>query len=395
MSSYFKQTCAAVCLALWCIAAQLQSQAPQDRVISPDVQADGSVIFHLNAPGADSARVRGTFADGMIANVDMTKNDAGVFEACFGPIASDMYVYTFVVDGVPLLDPANNVVVRDGSYIESRLIVPGERADLYDAKNVPHGVLRTEWYPSPTIGMQRRLVVYTPPGYETSGRSYPVLYLLHGGGGDEEGWVSRGRATYIMDNLIAAGSVQPMLIVMTNGIPSNAAAPGDRPFAPATGQASAAGIAAMTTGQFEQSLVKDVIPFIESKYRVIADPDHRAITGLSMGGYHTQKITNANPGMFSYIGVMSMGMYDQFGSYDAAEHHRQLRAVQASHPKLYWIAVGKEDFLFDGVTRLRALYDDVGVDYTYRESEGGHSWNNWRLYLSEFAPMLFEDNSSR
>jgi len=182
-----------------------------------------------------------------------------------------------------------------------------------------------------------------------------------------------------------------MLIVMTNGIPSNAAAPGDRPFAPAAAQASAAGIAAMTTGQFEQNLVKDVIPFIEGKYRVIADPNHRAIAGLSMGGYHTQKITNANPGMFSYIGVMSMGMYDQFGSYDAAEHRQQLRAVQASHPKLYWIAVGKEDFLFDGVTRLRALYDEVGLEYTYRESEGGHSWNNWRLYLSEFAPMLFRD----
>ena len=162
-------------------------------------------------------------------------------------------MYTFVVDGVPLLDPSNNVVVRDGSYIESRLIVPGERANLYDVKDVPHGVLRTEWYPSPTIGTQRRLIVYTPPGYETSGRSYPVLYLLHGGGGDEEGWVSRGRANYIMDNLIAAGAAEPMLIVMTNGIPVNAAAPGDRPFAPAVGQADAAGIAAMTTGQFEQS----------------------------------------------------------------------------------------------------------------------------------------------
>jgi enterochelin esterase-like enzyme len=391
VSSYHKQKCTVVCLAVACIAAPLKSQRPTDRVVSPEVHADGSVIFRLNAPGADSARVRGTFADGMIANVDMTKNDAGIFEAQFGPIASDMYVYTFVVDGVSLLDPSNNIVVRDGSYIESRLIIPGDRVDLYDAKDVPHGVLRTVWYPSPTIGTERRLIVYTPPGYESSEEAYPVLYLLHGGGGDEEAWISRGRANYILDNLIAAGTAEPMLIVMTNGIPANAAAPGDRPFSAEARRTDTGAPAAMTTGQFEESLIEDVIPFIESRYRVIGDADHRAIAGLSMGGYHTQKITNAHPGMFNYIGVMSMGMYDRFGDYDAEEHRQQLRALQASHPKLYWIACGKEDFLFDGVTQLRALYDEVGLDYTYRESEGGHSWNNWRLYLSEFAPMLFRD----
>lgn len=391
MSDDRTQTFTVILLALSCIAAPLQSQAPPERIVSPEVKADGSVIFRLRAPGADSARVFGTFADGMIVNVDMTKNDAGIFEAHFGPIASGMYVYFFVVDGVGLLDPSNHVVVRDGSHIESRLIIPGERVDLYDAKDVPHGVLHTVWYPSPTIGMARRLIVYTPPGYESSDEAYPVLYLLHGGGGDEEAWISRGRANYILDNLIAAGAANSMLIVITNGIPANAAAPGDRPFASEAGPTDRQGPAAMTTGQFEESLIRDVIPFIEGRYRVIADADHRAIAGLSMGGYHTQKITNAHPGTFSYIGVMSMGIYSRFGNYDRAEHRQQLRALQASHPKLYWIACGREDFLFDGVTELRTLYDDVGFDYTYRESEGGHSWNNWRLYLSEFTPMLFKN----
>jgi enterochelin esterase-like enzyme len=384
-----RRTSPLLCLALWCIAAPLDAQRPRDRVVSPEVHADGSVVFRLNAPGADSARVRGTFADGMIVNVAMTRNDEGVFEARFGPIASDMYVYTFVVDGVSLVDPSNDVVVRDGSRIESRLIIPGETADRYDAKDVPHGVLHTVWYPSPTIGTERRAIVYTPPGYESSGTAYPVLYLLHGGGGDEQAWIDRGRANYIFDNLIATGEAKPMLIVMPNGVPANAAAPADRPFSADTDRTDTRGPAAMTTGQFEESLVADVIPFIEDRYRVIPGADHRAITGLSMGGYHTQKITNAYPGTFSYIGVMSMGLYDRFGNYDAAEHREQLRALQASQPKLYWIACGKEDFLFEGVTRLLALYDDVGLDYTYRESEGGHSWNNWRLYLSEFAPMLF------
>jgi enterochelin esterase family protein len=233
------------------------------------------------------------------------------------------------------------------------------------------------------------MMIYTPPGYSKSKESYPVLYLLHGGGGDEEGWISRGRANYILDNLIAAGKAKPMIIVMTNGIPANAGSPGDRPLAAILKKVDTGSPAAMTTGKFEESLVKDVIPFIESNYRVKANPDNRAIAGLSMGGYHTQKITNANPGKFNYIGVMSMGLYNMFGPYDKEQHIAQLKELNASHPKLYFIGCGKTDFLYKGVTDLRALYDEIGFKYTYRESEGGHSWNNWRLYLSELAPQLF------
>lgn len=145
----------------------------------------------------------------------------------------------------------------------------------------------------------------------------------------------------------------------------------------------------MTSGKFEESLVKDVIPFIESNYRVQADPDHRALAGLSMGGYQTQKITNANPGKFMYIGVMSSGLSNMFGPYNKEEHIAQLKSLQGSNPKLYYSGCGKTDFLYKGVTDLRALYDEIGFKYTYRESEGGHSWNNWRLYLSEIAPLLF------
>jgi len=305
-----------------------------------------------------------------------------------GPLASDMYVYTYIVDGVKMLDPSNNQVVRDGAYIESRLMVPGDWvSNMIDVKDVPHGRVTAVWYPSPTLGMSRRMMVYTPPDYDKSTESYPVLYLLHGGGGDEEAWISRGRANYILDNLIAAGKAKPMIIVITNGVSSVPAAPVDRPL-------NLAGINtrspnAMMTDNFGVSLVNDVIPFIESNYRVTADPNHRAIAGLSMGGYQTQKITNANPGKFMYIGVWSMGLYNNFGPYNKEEHIAQLRALNASKPKLYYIGCGKTDFLYKGVTDLRALYDEVGFTYTYRESEGGHSWNNWRLYLSEVAPLLF------
>lgn len=359
------------------------------QVKSPEVLQDGSVIFRLYAPEVDSVTVRGTFgpSETTIASVDMIKNDTGLFEAKYGPLASDMYVYTYIVDGVPMLDPNNNIVVRDGSYIESRLVVPGETFDLYDVKDVPHGRLTTVWYPSPTIGMERRLIVYTPPGYEKSGESYPVLYLLHGGGGDEEAWVSRGRANYILDNLIASGKAEPMIIVMTNGIPSNAAAPGDRPLASVMEQTGRSGISAMTTGTFEESLVKDVVPFIEKNFRAIPDPDHRAISGLSMGGYHTLRTTFKYPEKFKYIGVMSMGL---FRNMNKDELTGQIKALKESDPTLYYIACGKYDFLYPGLLELLALYDELEFTYMYHESDGGHSWNNWRLYLSEIATLFFK-----
>lgn len=376
---------------IFLLSGFLYPAAAQNRVKtvkSPEVLPDNSVIFRLYAPDAKTAKVTGTFMD-MASTIEMVKSDSGIFEARSAPLASDMYVYVFIVDGVKMFDPANNIVVRDGSYIESRIMIPGEKADLYDAKDVPHGIVSAVWYPSPTIGNSRRMMIYTPPGYNTGKESYPVLYLLHGAGGDEEGWISRGRANYILDNLIASGKAKPMIIVMTNGIPANAGSPGDRPLTTILKKGDTSTPAAMTTGKFEESLVKDVIPFIESNYRVKADPDHRAIAGLSMGGYHTQKITNANPGKFNYIGVMSMGLYSRFGVYDKEQHIAQLKALNASKPKLYFIGCGKTDFLYGTVTELRALYDEVGFKYTYRESEGGHSWNNWRLYLSELAPQLF------
>jgi len=367
----------------------LHGQPASNRVKSPELMEDGSVIFRLYAPEIDSVTVRGTFGPGetTIAAEKMIKNDTGLFELKYGPLPSDMYVYTYIADGVSMLDPNNNMVIRDGSYIESRLVVPGKTFDLYDVKDVPHGRLHTLWYPSPTIGTDRRLIVYTPPGYESSGKSYPVLYLLHGGGGDEEAWVSRGRANYILDNLIASGKAKAMIIVMTNGVPSNEAAPGERPLASVMGQSGRAGISAMTTGKFEESLVKDVIPFIEKNFRAIPDPDHRGISGLSMGGYHTLQTTFKYPDKFEYIGVMSMGLFRNVNKEELAE---QIQALKESDPKLYYIACGKYDFLYPGLLELLALYDEQGFKYMYHESGGGHSWNNWRLYLSEVATLFFK-----
>ncbi|MGC4051426.1 MAG: alpha/beta hydrolase-fold protein [Paludibaculum sp.] len=361
--------------------------APPPRVKSPDVQADGSVVFRLRAPDAKVVRVAGDFLPPG-ETLPGVRNEEGVFEARSAPLSSDMYVYTFLVDGVRALDPVNPAVVRDGSYIESHVMIPGEFAAAIDIQDVPHGRVSAVWYPSPSIGMPRRLMVYTPPGYDKGSERYPVLYLLHGAGGDEEAWINRGRANYILDNLIAAKKAKPMIIVVTNGIAAVPSAPDDRPLKVLS--TPTASPAAMVSGKFEESLVKDVIPFVESNFRVKPDPGNRALAGLSMGGYHTQKISNANPGMFAYIGVMSMGLFSNAGNYDRNQHVEQLKRLQASHPKLYSVFCGKTDFLYKSVIDLRALYDEVGLKYSYRESEGGHTWNNWRLYLSEFAPKLFQ-----
>ena len=358
---------------------------------SPEILPDNSVIFRLKAPEASSVQVVGTWARDF-KPVPMVRNDSSVYEVKIGPLPSDMYEYRFILDGVAILDPGNNAVTRDGVYVENRLLVPGKLADLIAVQDVPHGKVSAVWYQSPTLGTQRRMYVYTPPGYEQGKAKYPVMYLLHGGGGDEDGWVNRGRVNYIIDNLIASKQSVPMIVVVTNGNPDAVAAPLDRPSDKNSNDAR--GIAAMASMRFEQSFVQDVVPYIEKNYRVIADADHRALTGFSMGGYQTQNITNNNPGMFNYIAVMSMGLFSSFRNanvaYDREKHVAQLKTLMASQPKFYWIGIGKDDFLFETVTKLRTLYDEIGVKYTYRESEGSHTWKEWRLYLTELAPKFFK-----
>ncbi|WP_346863456.1 alpha/beta hydrolase-fold protein [uncultured Draconibacterium sp.] len=366
------------------------AQQQQRTVQSPEILKDNSVVFRLDAPDATSAKLVGTMNPDFTP-LDMTKNEEGIFERTIEPLIPDMYVYTFIVDGVKTTDPANNIVVRDGSYVESRLMIPGELSDLYDVKDVPHGKVTSLWYPSETLGMTRRCMVYTPPGYDKSKDTYPVLYLLHGGGGDEEAWISRGRANYILDNLIAQGKAKAMIVVIPNGNASATSAPGETSLTTRLKQDTEAmkGPGAMTGNKIPEALVNDLIPFIEANYRVKASKEYRALAGLSMGGYQTQKTTNLFPDEFDYIGVMSMGLYSMFDNYNKDEHLTQLKKLEKAKPKLYWIGCGKTDFLYQSVVDLRNFYDEIGFNYTYRESEGGHSWNNWRLYLSELAPVLF------
>ncbi|MDX9812012.1 MAG: alpha/beta hydrolase-fold protein [Bacteroidales bacterium] len=372
------------------IPARRASAAPV-RVNSPEILPDNKVILRVYSKEAAQVSVTGEWQSGQGAQENLARNDSGMFSITIGPLAPELYAYTFTVDGVRALDPGNVNVRRDGVRYENFFIIPGPGSDLYiHRQNIPHGTVSKMWYHSETLSKDRRLYVYTPAGYEAGNEAYPVFYLLHGAGGDEDAWTNMGRAAQIMDNLIARGEAKPMIVVMTNGNPGESGAQNEIPRIrtdPQSGQSA--------TGNFEESLVKDVMPFIEKTFRTIPGKDNRAIAGLSMGGAHTQTITNNNPGMFGYIGVFSMGLMNMGprtvdAATEATERDEKIEALKKSGYKLYWIACGKDDFVYQSAVNLRNLLDKHEFRYIYRESTGGHTWANWRIYLSEFAPMLFK-----
>ncbi len=369
---------------LSCVAAQAQ-QALWSRanVVSPQINDDGSVTFRLNAPQADKAAVAGDFTtkDGKdIGYGEMTRDEKGVWEFTTPPLRSELYSYTFIVDGVRMCDPSNVYINRDVASVMNILITDGDRGDLYKVNDVPHGSVKRCWYDSPTLGKQRRMTVYTPAGYEQGKEKYPVLYLLHGAGGDEEAWMTLGRTSQIMDNLIAKGLCRPMIVVMTNGNPWQQAAPGES----AAGMTQPAMKFDPSQKSFEEAF-GDVISYVESNYRTIRKKEARAVAGLSMGGGHSFNISRMYPDKFDYVGLFSAAV----GGVKDAGVAASLAAQRDKGFKLYWIACGNTDFLYEANKDYMKYLDSIDFPYTYRESDGGHIWRNWRIYLSEFAPMLF------
>jgi len=362
-------------------------------VSSPVLLENNRVKFNLYAPSAHEVAVTGDWMEGFgsisleggrmkegpLVSEKLVKGDSGIWTITLGPIKPGTYLYNFILDGVKITDPSNVLSKRDGIKIFSSLLIRGKEPELYSTNKIPHGTIHKIWYNSPTLSLDRRMYIYTPPGYEKSTASYPVLYLLHGGTIDEEAWTTLGNANQILDNLIAQGKAKPMIVVMPNGNPDQAAAPGETPL-----ETTSAGI--ISNGLFEKSLVSDIIPFVESTYRVTANKENRAIAGLSMGGGHTLKITLDNPDKFDYIGVFSAGLRAT-----TPETEKQLKALKSSNPKLFWVGCGVDDPLaYTGTKSLVEVLNKYDFNLVYRESKGGHNWNNWREYLSELAPLLFK-----
>lgn len=355
-----------------------RQQGPQFE--SPVVAEDHSVTFKVHSPTAQTVVLNGSWM-GWGESLELKKGDDDVWSVTVGPLEDYMYHYNFIIDGVSAIDPKNAHALRDGVRYASMLIVPGEASEIFEINEVPHGTLSKIWYDSPTLDLNRRMYVYTPPGYEGSKEKYPVLYLLHGGGGDEDAWTSLGRTNFIMDNLIAEDKVLPMIVVMTNGNAFQTSSLKTSPDAPELTRENYR----QYSGLFEKSLVKDVIPFIEKNYRVKPGKEHRAIAGLSMGGGHTVTATTEYPDVFGYIGVFSAGIWE--GNTDMEE---KFLALKKSGIHKYWVGCGEEDFVMESNKRLLDMLEKTGIEHEYHQSAGGHTWANWRDYLSIFASKLFK-----
>ena len=376
-----------------------------EQIISPEIHENNKVTFRIRSPKAIKVEVTGDFLKpqkmetqfgtfDVPGTAQMVEGEGGVWEFTTPePLASELYNYSFIVDGQRINDPANVAMIRDVASVTNFFIVPGNPGDLYSVNDVAHGTVSRRWYNSPTLKEQRRITIYTPPGYEESKETYPVFYLLHGSGGDEEAWIALGRTAQIMDNLISQGKAKPMIVVMPNGHTQNNAAPGEsnRSYIPAMGGGQRESVASM------EDSFGDIIAFVESNYRVKKNKSNRAIAGLSMGGMHSAAISAQYPNMFSYIGVFSAPPITNMLIRDEGEKAKyldefmkKLELQQKNGFKLYWIACGDTDFLYQGVVESMKKMDEIGFDYTYRESGEGHIWKNWRIYLSEFAPMLFK-----
>ena len=365
------------------LAASLQAQelnnfsfGRQAPVISPEIQAD-SVTFRLKADYATVVKLSGSWMPNPYGGtVDMTRGANNVWSVKLPLPPAEIYTYNFVVDGVSVNDPQNVLVQRDGTRYLSMLLVPGEKTQNYFEAN-QHGTVSHPWYDSKILGISRRLTVYTPYGYENNPKKkYPVLYLLHGAGGDEEAWISMGRTAQILDNLIEKGLAEPMIVVMPNGNPGQLAA---RTLGIAEKQMDRNN-PAMRDG-YVRSLCEEIVPFIEKNFRAIPKPASRAIAGLSMGGGHTISASNLYPELFDYICPLSAA---------GSATPEQVAALKKAGVKLYFLACGSSDFLFQGSQTLDKTLTEQGLDHIFFVSEGGHTWANWRLYLNTFAPKLFK-----
>jgi enterochelin esterase family protein len=355
----------------------------------PRIHPDRRVTFRLKAPEAKSVKVQPGGADNGLGKgpYEMQRSDDGTWTVTTAPAVPGFHYYWLVLDGVAVNDPGSTTFFGYGKPT-SGVEVPEPGGDYYEAKDVPHGEVRSLWYHSKVTGSLRRAIVYTPPGYDAdAGRRYPVLYLQHGAGEDERGWTTQGRANFILDNLIAAGKAVPMLVVMDNGYARKAGT------APAAAEGGRPGPPRFDFRGFEEVLLGELIPKIDATYRTRPDREHRALAGLSMGAMQTLQIAPAHPETFAYIGAFSPPPIGTFDAKTAA--HGAFRDPAAFHAKvrLLWLGAGTAEERFLGTVRkMHESLEGAGIRHVVVESPGtAHEWQTWRRALDDFAPRLFRE----
>ena len=359
-----------------------QALGPGTGLVSPDISTDNTVTFRYVNPKAVTVRLTGDFLPR--GAVDMKEVD-GVWTYTTVPLEGELYSYAYVVDGKRVLDPSNVYMNRDIATWSNIFVMSTKKGDAgyyYQNNNVPHGSVTRIWYYSENAKMDRRMTVYLPNGYEQGKEKYPVLYLLHGSGGDENAWSELGRTIQIMDNLIAEGAAKPMIVVMPNGVVRNPSAPEaneQNMFQPT-----------MTNSRDQDTRpMEDEFPlikkFVERTFRVKTGQYNTAVAGLSMGGRQSFSISLRYPGTIGYVGMFS-------GAGSGPDNEKEMKAFFAAKPRLYWIGVGSEDGVKVTASALRDYCKEKGYPYEYHESGGGHIWKNWRAYLTIFVQKLFNPN---
>lgn len=359
-------------------AATLAAQPPRvpqpPQSPSPVVNPDRTVTFRIKAPKATEVKLGGDFLKQSLA---MTKGEEGVWSVTTEPLAPALYSYNFTVDGVRNIDPNNPYIKPGVRSTDSAFEVPADSPRAYDIRPVPHGTVHMHWYHSKAIDAPRSVWVYTPAGYESGSGKLPVLYLLHGSGDTENGWVTMGRANVILDNVIADGKAKPMIVVMPFGHPQ-----------------PAVGVNRGVTGVndralFEKDLLGDVIPLVEKTYRISGSADQRALAGLSMGGGQSLEIGLGHMDLFHWVGVFSSGLRE--GQTPEQRFPAALADVAATNKnlKLFWIACGTSDPGYAGAQNLDKVLTEKGIRHSFTASEGAHTWRVWQAYLEQFTPLLF------
>ena len=355
-------------------------------ITSPQINADKTITFRYSAPKAKEVLLSGQFEK---KPLPMTKTENGIWSVTAGPVKPDIYPYNFIVDGISVMDPSNVAYFPNERFKGSLLDVPGDSPLIHSMKDVPHGTVTYEYYPS-VEGTTGPLVVYTPPGYEKeTNKKYPVFYLISGTTDTEEDWFKVGRANMILDNLIAEGKAKPMIIVMPNGNVEARIAEqkgGLKPADPVGRESEEAVTRAKTFGN---DLVKNIIPYIEKNYRVASGSDNRAIGGFSRGGGQTLRTAFNNMDKFSWICC-----YSAYLSPKEMEHEYKFVYENSqrtnSNLKLFWISVGNEDFLYNQTVEFMDFLKANNVNYKNLVTTGGHTWMNTKIFLTATAQLLFQ-----
>ena len=356
---------------------QAARPAPAPPVVSPEIHSDNRVVFRLRAPNAKEVAVS---IEGSAQPLPMQKDDQGVWSVTSDPLAADFYGYSFQVDGVTNFDPSNHAIKPNFLYRASELHIPGPPSLTWETNDIPHGELHHHFYKSGIVGDHRDYYVYTPPGYDPRGKqTYPVLYLLHGYSDDASGWSAVGRANFILDNLIATGKAKAMLIVMPLGYGE------PNILEPNSGAFRDRSITDRNFNKFREALTTEVMPLVESEYRVDKGRTARAIAGLSMGGAESL-LTGLNTlDKFAWIGAFSSGGFTP----EFEKEFPNLDAKSNSQIKLLWIACGTEDRLIEINRQFRLWLDSNNITHADIETSGMHTWMVWRRNLTDFAQLLF------